>query len=159
MEIDLSRLHRGVESFIDISGEYELDSSFYENTEIHSLKPLKVSGKIERRENDDFELEDYCICTIEGEMILSDSISLEEVEYPFTIEYDDFLPQNTIKNENILDILGFLWENTVLEVPLQFTKVRDLSKFHGDGWRLISEDELRKENNPFNDLLKDFEEE
>ena len=33
MEIDLSRLHRGVESFVDISGEYELDSSFYKNTE------------------------------------------------------------------------------------------------------------------------------
>ena len=51
-----------------------------------------------------------------------------------------------------------MWENILLEVPLQFTKVRDLSKFHGDGWRLIREDELEN-NNPFSELLKDFEEE
>ena len=43
--------------------------------------------------------------------------------------------------------------------PLRFTKVSDLSKFHGDGWKLVSEDDLRKGNNPFSDLLKDFEEE
>ena len=92
-------------------------------------------------------------------MTISDSISLEEVSYPFEAEYDDFLPENDRKNENTLDIFEFLWENTVLEVPLQFTKVRDLSKFHGDGWRLIREEEHEKENNPFRDLLKDFEEE
>ena len=159
MEFDLSPLHQGNLSSLEIQGEYLLDSSYYENTEIIRLSPLSISGKITRRENDDFELEDYIVCKIEGVMILPDSISLEEVEYPFSIEYDDFLPQNDIKNENTLDILGFLWENTVLEVPLQFTKVRDLSKFHGDGWRLVSEEELRKENNPFSDLLKDFEEE
>ena len=92
-------------------------------------------------------------------MILPDSISLEEVEYPFEISYDDYLPENCIKNEIILDIFAFLWENTVLEVPLQFTKVSDLSKFQGDGWRLIREEDRELENNPFRDLLKDFEEE
>ena len=59
----------------------------------------------------------------------------------------------------LLDIFQFLWENIVLEIPLQFTKVKDLSKFHGDGWKLVSEDELTTRNNPFSDLLKDFEEE
>ena len=53
----------------------------------------------------------------------------------------------------------FLCENIVLEIPLQFTKVKDLSKFHGDGWKLIREDELTNSNNPFSDLLKDFKEE
>ena len=62
--------------------------------------------------------------------------------------------------ENIVDIFQLLWENIVLEVPLQFTKVEDLSKFHGDGWKLISEDDYKTSgNNPFSDLLKDFEEE
>ena len=159
MEIDLSLLHRGMVEDVPVSGTYELSPSYFENSDILSLKPLTVQGSVFRKENDDLELEDYFVGTIQGIMILADSISLEEVEYPFSIEYDDFLPKNYIKNENTLDILGFLWENTVLEVPLQFTKVRDLSKFHGDGWRLIHEDDLRKENNPFSDLLKDFEEE
>ena len=92
-------------------------------------------------------------------MIIPDSITLENIEYPYEIEYDDYLEDNCKKNENILDIFQLLWENIVLEVPLQFTKVKDLSKFHGDGWKLVSEDELVKNNNPFSDLLKDFKEE
>ena len=159
MDIDLSLLHTGVVESIDISGEYTLDKEYYQNTEIIELSPLKVEGIVTRKENEDFELEDYATCSISGEMIIPDSISLEEVSYPFQVEYDDFLEENHEKNENTLDIFAFLWENTVLEVPLQFTKVRDLSKFHGDGWRLVSEDDLEKENNPFRDLLKDFEEE
>ena len=75
------------------------------------------------------------------------------------LEYDDIIDENCKKRENILDIFQFLWENIVLEVPLQFTKVDDLSKFHGDGWRLIDEDELNKSNNPFSDLLKEFDKE
>ena len=92
-------------------------------------------------------------------MIIKDSISLEEVSYPFEIQFDDFLPENYIKNENTLDILGFLWENIVLEVPLRFTKVQDLSKYQGDGWRVVREDERINPNNPFLELLNDFEEE
>ena len=92
-------------------------------------------------------------------MILLDSISLEEVEYPFQVEYDDILEENCKKYENLLDIFTFLWENIVLEVPLRFTKVEDLSKFHGDGWKLMSEDEHRYQSNPFSELLKDYDKE
>ena len=159
MEIDLSLLHSNTVPFIDISGNYSIDKKYYENSDIIALDDIKVTGKITRKENDDFELEDYVNCEIKGDMVIKDSISLEEVNYPFSIEYDDFLEENCIKSKNILDIFQFLWENIVLEVPLQFTKVDDLSKFHGDGWKLISEDELIFNNSPFSNLLKDFEEE
>ena len=92
-------------------------------------------------------------------MIIKDSISNEDVNYPFDIEYNDFIEENCRKNQNTLDIFEVLWEHIVLEVPLQFTKVEDLSKFHGDGWKLISEDDLKINNNPFSNLLKDLEEE
>ena len=159
MDIDLTLLHNGSKNKIDLTGIYQLPSTYYENTEILNLSKLEVEGYIEQKENDDLVLEDYINCKIKGEMTLQDSISLEEVSYPFTVEFDDFLPENMRKSENILDIFAFLWENTVLEVPLRFTKVRDLSKFHGDGWRLIEEEDRMHENNPFRDLLKDFEEE
>ena len=159
MKVSLDLLHSDLLTEVDISGRYTLDSEIYQSTDILSLGDVTVEGKIVRRENSDFELEDYVIAKIEGEMILPDSISLEPISYPFTIQYDDFLPENHEKNENTLDILDFLWENIVLEIPLQFTKVRDLSKFHGDGWRVISEEELQNSQNPFFDLLKDFEEE
>ena len=72
-------------------------------------------------------------------------------------KYIDFIEEIYKKDENTLDILRLLWENIVLEVPLQFTRVEDLSKFHGDGWKLISEEELKHSSNPFSELLKDFD--
>lgn len=159
MEIDLSSLHSNTVSFIDISGSYNLNSDYFSLTDIIELKEIKVVGKIYLDEGPDGLLIDYINASIKGTMIVSDSISLENIEYPFSIEYDDVLEENCKKNENTLDIFQFLWENIVLEVPLQFTKVDDLSKFHGDGWKLVSEEELRNLNNPFSELLKDIEKE
>ncbi len=157
--MDIRPLEIGLVDTIDISGKYSLDLSLFQSDEILDLSELDVHGFITRKENDDLVLEDYIQCSIQGIMTILDSISLEKVEYPFQAEYDDFLYGNWKNNENSLDIFAFLWENTVLEVPLQFTKVRDLSKFQGDGWRLIREEDRVKEDNPFTDLLKDFEEE
>lgn len=159
MEIDLSLLHSNTVSEVNIDGCYDIDESYYKDSDVIKLNNVEVTGKIYRDEDGEGELADYIECSMKGEMIIPDSISLEEVSYPFQIEYDDMLEENCKKNENTLDIFQFLWENIVLEVPLQFTKVEDLSKFHGDGWKLISENELKNANNPFSDLLKDIEEE
>ena len=161
MDIDLSLLHSGTISEVDITNTYTLTKEYYENTGVLELKDIKVEGKIYRgaAEDDIDDFQDYVSCKIEGTMIIEDSISLEPVEYPFSSEYDDILEENCKKNENTLDIFQFLWENIVLEIPLQFTKVKDLSKFHGDGWRLLTEEDKNLENNPFSDLLKDFEKE
>jgi len=159
MDIDLSLLHSNTVNEVDITNTYNIPKEYYENTDIIKLDNIKVDGKITRKLNEDNDLCDYVDMSIEGIMIIPDSISLEEVEYPFSIEYSDYLEENTKKSENILDIFQLLWENIVLEIPLQFTKVQDLSKFHGDGWKLVSEDEKVLENNPFAELLKDFDKE
>ena len=161
MTIDFSLLVSGTKDEIDITNTYTIPKEYFENTEVLELKDIKVEGKIYQGvgEDDPDELVEYIKCSISGEMIIEDSISLEPIEYPFFIEYDDIIEENCKKNENMLDIFQFLWENIVLEIPLQFTKVKDLSKFHGDGWKLISEEELKASHNPFSDLLKDFEEE
>ena len=157
MDIDLTLLHNGSVNSISLDNKYKIDKDYYKDTEIIDLSDIEVIGNITRREDEDNELEDYIECSINGTMIIPDSISLEEVEYPFMIEYSDILLENWKKSKNTLDIFAFLWENILLEVPLQFTKVRDLSEFHGDGWKLITEEDKILENNPFSDLLKDFE--
>lgn len=159
MHIDLSLLNSNTVSEIDISNNYSIPKSYYENMDIVSLDNIKVVGKIKRVDNEDLEPTLYINAIIDGTMVIPDSISLEEVSYPFHIEYDDFYEENDKNNENVLDIFAFLWENIVLEVPLQFTKVTDLSKFHGDGWKLISEDDRNLEDNPFSELLKEFDKE
>ncbi len=152
--IDLSSLHSFIVPEILIHDSYTFDSNVFSHPDIISIGNVFVDGKVIIRDE-----KDTFVGIIEGEMILADSISLEEVSYPFKIEFDDYLPENYIKNENTLDIFGFLWENIVLEVPLRFTKVQDLSKYHGDGWKIIREEDRKNENNPFLKLLNDFEEE
>lgn len=159
MPIDLSLLNSNTVEKIDISNIYSIPKEYFESMDVISIDNVKVEGKITRVLNEDEELCLYIKAIIDGIMIIPDSISLEEVEYPFHIEYDDYLDENCKNNENTLDIFAFLWENIVLEVPLQFTKVSDLSKYHGDGWKLISEEDRNLENNPFNDLLKEFDKE
>ena len=152
MDINLSKLN--INNEIDITGIYNIPKSYFEKSEVLELNNINVKGKIY------IEDEEECIkCIIEGEMIIPDTISLEKINYPFKIEYDDIISKTSKKSENTLDIFEFLWENIVLEVPLQFTKVDDLSKFHGDGWKLISEDSLIQKNNPFNELLNDYDKE
>lgn len=159
MNIDLSLLYSNTVNEIDITNTYSIPKSYFENMNVISLDSIKVAGKITRKENDDLEPALYIDATIEGKMVIPDSVSLEEVEYPFYIEYNDFYEENNKNNENTLDIFSFLWENIVLEVPLQFTKVTDLSKFHGDGWKLISEEDRNRETNPFSELLEEFDKE
>jgi uncharacterized metal-binding protein YceD (DUF177 family) len=148
MEIDLN-----------FSDEYELNEvvnipkEYISIDKVKKLDNIKVVGKIYYSVDDNVSIK----ADISGTMILEDDISLDDIEYPFSIKYDDIIEENLINDENRLDLFEFLWENIVLEVPLKFTKVTNLSEFHGDGWKLVSEDEQSLENNPFHDLLKDFD--
>ena len=162
MNIDLSLLHSQTIKEIKIDGIYSIPKEYYTDNTVIKAENINVIGKVYMSPSiDDIdELVDHIQAKITGCLIIEDSISLEPLEYPISIEYDDILEENCKKNENTLDIFQFLWENIVLEIPLQFTKVEDLSKFHGDGWRLISEEELKtSKNNPFSELLKDYKEE
>ena len=160
MNIDLMPLHSHTVNKIDITSLYTIPETYFGTTGVKRLENIKVDGYIylSPSEDDINEEVDSINCKIEGNMVIEDSITLEPVEYPFSIEYDDKIEENCKKNENTLDIFSFLWENIVLEVPLQFTKVKDFSKFRGDGWKLVSENELTN-NNPFSELLDKMKEE
>ena len=123
MNIDYSLLVSGSVSDIDITNTYSIPKEYFESTDVIALNEIKVEGKIYQNvsEDDPDELVEYINCKITGEMTIADSISLEPVEYPFSIEYDDIIEENCKKSENVLDIFQFLWENIVLEIPLQFT--------------------------------------
>ena len=162
MLIDLVRLKNDIDEYINIDFKYSFGEEFLKQTDLIKLDDVSIKGEITKNSLDDIELH----LKIDGVMVLPCAITLKPVNYSFSIEFDKSLEEiceetteNLKKDENTLDIFQFLWENIVLEIPLQFTKVKDLSKFHGDGWKLVSEDELTTRNNPFSDLLKDFEEE
>lgn len=147
MLIDLSFMER-----LEIHEIVSIPESYYQNTKVLELNDIKVDGCFSYEEE-----EIHGKFDISGVMLLQDDISLEPVEYPFSISYDDILDENLKNNQNSLDLLEFLWENIVLEVPMKFTKVSNLDEFHGDGWKLISEEDHQLANNPFAELLKDFD--
>lgn len=153
--IDLSTLYSNTEEVVKIEEEVLYPREFLEGSGILALENVRVLGRASKNSYDEVEMK----ADVTGTMILEDSISLEAVKYPFSFQIDENLADFAKINENTLDLREFLWENIVLEIPLKFTKVTDLSEFHGDGWKLMSEDSRKREDNPFSELLKDFGEE
>lgn len=154
-KIDLTLLHTNSVDKIVIDEIINIPQDYYKETDVKKLDNVKVVGEI-TRQTDDI---DYVDLDVSGVMILQDSISLEDIEYPFSLKIEGDLKEFITNLENSLDIIELLWENIVLEIPLKYTKVEDLSKFHGDGWKLVSEEEATTSHNPFNELLKNIEEE
>ena len=89
-------------------------------------------------------------------MVLEDAISLEDIDYKFACQIDESIDEFLENHQNSIDILEVLWQNIVLEIPLKYTLVNDLSKYQGDGWKVISEDDIKRDN-PFNVLAEKFE--
>ncbi len=155
MDIDLSALYSKTVDKIEVDTNISFSKEELENTKIKKLDNISIKGYIYIDTNDSLKADlDFA-----GVMVLEDDISLEDVEYPFSGKITEISEENSKSFENILDLKEILWENIVLEIPLKFTKVENLEEFNGDGWKLVSENELSKNNNPFQDLLKDFKEE
>ena len=114
MEIDLTLLHSGTIEQINITNLYTIPKEYFSTNQVLEINNIKVEGKIYQAASDDDEekFQDYIQYKIKGDIILEDSISLEPVNYPISIEYDDILEENYKKNENTLDIFQFLWMET-----------------------------------------------
>lgn len=153
--VDLTELNNHIISEVGIDLTVNFDKEYLVNTEMLELTKIEVHGNIVKNSNNDNILS----CVAKGRMLIKDAISFEPVEYPFEIEIIDEVIENFESDANSLDIKEILWQNIVLEIPLKFTVEKDLSKFQGDGWKLISEDELKEQNNPFNDLKSKLGEE
>lgn len=151
MLIELDKLDSNdisVREFVTFSDEYT-------HTDIKRLDEVFVEGIIRKDDYEDIHVN----LNISGKMLVEDSISLEDVVYPFTCQIDEVLEETVKNNSKSIDITDILWQNIILEVPLRYTEVKDFSKFQGDGWKLVSEEERRISNNPFKALIDNKEEE
>ena len=152
MNIELDELFCHNTDKIVIDSEVNFTEEYASN-DIKSLENVYFKGEIKEDTDTTIKLEG----TLTGTMIIEDSISLEDVNYDFSCEIDENLDEILENDQNTIDILEILWQNIVLEIPLKFTKVEDLSKYQGDGWKVISEDEVKK-NNPFSALSLELNE-
>ena len=155
MVINLDEIFTNIKDAIILDEDVTFDNEKYQLPEIKDLKSIHLKGQIELDENEEVILTGV----LSGTMTILDSISLDEVDYDFETELEENLEEIIENDKNSIDIIDVLWQNIVLEVPLRYTEVTDYSKYSGDGWRLISEEELKKENNPFQVLIENKKEE
>lgn len=144
--IDLTEIMTNFKESIDLDNEYDLSSTITSG-DILDLSKITLRGKIEKEEDGI-----YIKANVEGKMKIRDSVTLDEVWYPFSFEIDENLDETLKNGENSLDIIELLWQNIVLEVPLRYTTVENTDEYKGEGWKLVSEEELHKDN-PFSALL------
>ena len=91
-------------------------------------------------------------------MVLPDDITLEPVEYSFKseieekfTEFDKFEEKSLEIVKNRLDITEFLWQNILVEIPLKVVSEKNKNlTLKGNGWRLVTEEELKNENSNSN---------
>ena len=155
MVINLDEIFTNIKDAIIIDEDITFNKNEYHLPEIKELKSIHLNGKVELDESDEVILSGV----LSGTMTILDSISLEEVDYKFSTDLEENLEEILENNKNSIDIIEVLWQNIVLEVPLRYTEVTDYSKYSGDGWRLISEEELKIKNNPFQALIENKKEE
>lgn len=140
MIIDLSKIDEKGQN-IDLVVSF--DENYLKNTAIQELNNVVVKGRIFY----DVTSEVIIDVNVKGKMVLLDAIDLEPIDYPFNININESVSENSEefcrifeKTSNILDIKNFLWQNIVLEVPIRVVRDTNKSIFkEGDGWELIDE--------------------
>ena len=147
MIIDITTLNLEGISRIDINGDVNIPEELYINTDVVELNNVKFDGYLEAIEG-----EITLKGNVNGTMKINDAISLELLDYDFNAEIDEEIENFQENSTNTLDITDVLWQNIMLEVPLKLTRVESFDEYHGDGWKLVSEDSIENTNNPFKEL-------
>ncbi len=130
---------------LDINEMVEIPKEVYENTDIVNLSKIDTKGTIKFDPEDNYLIK----LDISGTMDLHDSLTYDIIPYEFKVNIEETL-ENSIKT---LDLIEFLWHYIVLEVPLRFTNSKE-NYVETDNYRVISEEEYSKKNNPFKDFFE-----
>ena len=142
MEIDLLKLN--YTDVINVDDDVTYTDEYIKDSGIIHLNNVHVKGTIKT----DIEFNYDILFDLSGEMIITDSLSGEEVPYKFSTNIEEKL-ENSLKS---LDLIAFLWQYIVMEIPMRFTMHDELS-IKKDDYEVISEEEYKeKKNNPFKDF-------
>ncbi len=134
---------------INIDSDIIIPNEYLENSAIRRLNNIHFKGNIKKLVDDTYSLEGV----LSGTMILADDITLEDYEYNFTSEIEENIEETSINLQKTLDITDILWQNILIEVPSKVVNDKNKNiKLEGNGWRLISEDDLNSKNNPLSEL-------
>jgi len=150
MKIDLTNLITNIVDAININEKVVIPEELIKTSNIRKLDNVIFKGKITK----DYDMNLVLEGVMSGLMILPDDITLEDTLYEFKSEIEENVEQIVEINKNTIDILDFLWQNILVEIPLKVRNPKnDNIKLEGNGWRFITEEELNnRKNRPFSDL-------
>lgn len=155
MYINLEPIFSGIKDSIIIDEDIVISDEYLKNSGIKKLNDVHFNGKIKRLEDLPITIEGNLV----GSMVLLDDIDLSDVEYKFNIIVDEDLEEDysdLIENNNF-DLLSLLWQLILVEVPSKVHGNNINNNISGNGWKLISEEDIVKKN-AFSDLDKMLEE-
>lgn len=136
MKIDLNYLNRFGK--LEIDTDFNIDPTYYKDTDIRELKNLHLEGEIRIDYSDDLVMD----LKVSGIMVLPCAVTLKDVPYEFESVIEDSIgkfDEIYKNNKNTLEISSILWENIVLEIPIRVVSSNiEPSNTSGDGWELIS---------------------
>lgn len=135
---------------INIDKDVNISDELLNTSTIRRLYNVHFNGYLDKLIDDTYELSGI----LTGTMIIPDDITLEDFEYNFTSEIEENIDETRINFQKSIDITEDLWQNILVEIPLKAVNEKNKNiKLEGDGWRLISEDELAEtKNNPLSSL-------
>ena len=158
MFIDLNKIS---EHGIIVDQEVEFNEDKYNTSLIKGIDSCYLKGRIYYSTTKEVILSG----NIKGNMLIVDSNTCDIIKYPFDIEINEILQEDSnfdeklrTKTQESLDLREILWQNIVLEVPLKFSISDKPELTKGEGWELKSEDEVVDPRlQAFRDLLKEKE--
>lgn len=134
---------------VNFDEDVTVDSKEFEGNDlINSVHDVHISGSgFLDDENDRF----YCELHVEGVMVVPDSITSEDVEYPFSTESNEVFSFEESEDEDVrvvsgecIDLYEAIVEDILLEVPLEVSDVQEGEYPEGDGWKVYSEAEYQE---------------
>lgn len=157
--VDLTKLVYGGLYEIPVSGEIIVPNNMLTGTDIIRISPIKVSGYM-RNNEEEYQLE----ISVTGTMILPCARTLKDVEYPFNIQINEVIGENSDNSleiiQNRLEIFPIIWQYILVDVPLRVLHPDAKEEsIQGDGWRLITEDDKKEVIDPRLMALSEFNKE
>lgn len=138
---------------------------FHNLSQINGLKDVHVYGQ-GRLDTKNRQL--YVDFKVKGQMILPCAVSLEDVDYPFDIEssatfafYKPSVDEDVIEaKRDTADLTPVVFQEIMMDVPMRVVKEGATLKTKGNGWKVLSENDVVDEEEEHIDprlaKLKDY---